>query len=358
MILETVYNKTYAQILDQKIVTPLKLANTHYGSAINTKQNEAKSYYLDSGWKAHSQDDMSIPLGAGGIVSTPSDLCLFAQALLDGQLISAESVQQMKPVGEDSYGFALYGTAFNEMNGWGHGGNIDAFASNMICFEEEDICFAMSCNGSNFGSHDVELAVLNEIFGQSYELPSFDSVELTSEELDQYLGTYVTDDLPMDMIISKDGKTLMLEVPGQKPGPLEAKGDHKFVVMQYGVKMEFVPAEKKLLFEQQGYKFELVLQDTSPSAEQEVVSVVSQNEDLNKYVGTYTSDSLPIDLTIKTEDNKLVGQGEGQPSFALTDEGNHVFSNKEIGLIIQFIPEESKMVFEQGGAEFAMSMVD
>jgi len=213
---------------------------------------------MKSEWKSHSEDNMSIPLGAGGIVSTPTDLCLFIKALFNGTLISLESLEQMKPVGDDSYGFALYDTPFDDQTGWGHGGNIDAFASNLIYFPESDISIALSCNGSNFGTHDVEIAVLSEILGQSYDLPDFNFVELTSEELDQYLGTYVTDELPMDIIITKKENVLLLQVTGQSASPIMAEGDDQFSVMKYGVKVKFTPAENKMLFEQQGMSFELV----------------------------------------------------------------------------------------------------
>ncbi len=355
MILEKTFKKSYEKILDKYIASPLNLQNTHYGAAINTANNEAKSYYRKDDWKEHPQDDMSIPLGAGGIISTPIDLCLFARALMNGQLISAKSVAQMKPVDDAKFGFALYATPFNDSKGWGHGGNIDAFASNLIYFEEEDICFAMSCNGANFGSHDVELAVLNEIFGRPYELPSFDNVSLSEEELDQYVGTYVTDDLPMDMIVTKEDHTLYLMATGQSRTALEAKGNHKFIIMKYGVKLQFLTEENKLLFEQQGHKFEMLKQEVAPQKE-EVKTVAFSVENLDKYVGTYSSDSLPIDLTISQENNQLIGQGEGQPSFRLSSEGDHKYSNKEIGLTITFIPEEKKMNFMQGGASFEMSL--
>lgn len=357
-ILEKAFDKAYDQILQQYILDPLKLDNTNYGSVINPIENEAISYYMGSEWNEHSQDDMSIPLGAGGIVSTPIDLCRFIEGLFKGQLISHESLEQMKPVGDQSYGFALYGTPFVDKNGWGHGGNIDAFASNVIYFEESDLSIAMSCNGSNYGSHDVEVAVLSEIFDQPYTLPSFEFVELMSEDLDQYLGTYVTDELPMDMTVTKEGNTLYLGVTGQSASALTAKGDHKFEVTKYGVKMTFIPEEGRLHFEQQGMAFDLVLQSMEDKAEEvttttQAVEPISKNE-LEQYVGTYKSDELPIDLTIKIDGDKLIGQGDGQPSFSLIAQGEHTYGNEEIGLVITFAPDENKMNLNQSGAAFEM----
>lgn len=355
-ILEDAFGQSYDLILDQHIVKPLKLTNTYYGSAINPAQNEAKSYVVDSDWEEHSQDDMSIPLGAGGIVSTPTDLCLFIDALFDGKLISEESLKQMKPVGEEFYGFAMYETTFNEKEGWGHGGNIDAFASNLVYFEDRDISVALSCNGSNYGTHDVEVAMMSELFDQSYDLPSFDFVELSSEELDQYVGTYVTDDLPMDMIVSKEGNTLFLQVTGQSPGALTAEGDHKFSIMQHGVKMSFVPENNVLHFEQQGMSFELVRQteegvitNADDNTEQ---SSAPMSSDLDLYVGTYITDEIPVDIIISHKSNTLFLQVTGQSPGALTAEGDHSFSIEEYGVSVVFVPDTETMLFEQQGASF------
>ena len=355
-ILEKIFDEPYEQILDEHIVKALGLANTKYGSAINVSENEAKSYHMKSDWKEHSQDDMSIPLGAGGIVSTPSDLCLFIKALFNGKLISSASLDQMKPVGDAWYGFALYGTPFHNNKGWGHGGNIDAFASNLIYFEESDISIALSCNGSNYGSHDVEIAILSELFGKAYDLPSFDFVELDSEELDQYLGTYVTDELPMDMIVTKEENTLYLEATGQSASALTAEGNHKFSILKYGVKMTFVPEQNKLHFEQQGMAFELERKTAEPSeafvSEQSNPDTPAASSDLDQFVGTYVTDEIPIDITISQDLNTLYIQVPGQTPGALKAEGDDKFSIEEYGVKIQFVPGGEVMLFEQQGMAF------
>lgn len=352
-ILEQVFEDSYASLLRKHIVNPLDLKNTAYGGPTDPSKNEARSYQMKSDWELEPEGHMSIPLGAGGIVSTPRDLCIFIKGLFDGKLISVESVNQMKPVGEASYGFALYGTPFHEMNGWGHGGNIDAFASNLVYFEEEDISIAVSSNASNYETHDVGIAVISELFGKPYDIPSFDFVTLSSEELDKYLGTYETPELPMDFTIFKNIDTLFLTATGQSPTALNSEGNDEFSIIELGVNVKFMPSEKMLKFEQRGMAFDFTLkaeEDIEVSAQSE--SIVTR--DLDQYVGTYTSDALPIDLTISKKENHLIGQGEGQPSFILSNDGGHLFSNKEIGLMITFEPEVGKMKFEQGGASFEM----
>ena len=355
-ILEDVYGKSFDRVLEKQIVKPLKLKYTHYGSTINTANNEALSYRKKDDWKAVAQDDMSIPQGAGAIVSTPGELCVFINALFNGELISKESLAQMKPVGDDWYGFAIYGTEFDgDVNGLGHGGNIDAFASELVYFEEQDISIAVTSNGAEFGLHDVVVAVMKEVFGQPYKIPSFDFVTLSSEELDQYLGTYETADLPMDMTISKSADTLMLQVPGQSPGALSADGNHQFSIVKYGVKVTFEPENGKMHFEQQGMKFELTLK--TEEGDETIESVATANNiDLDQYVGTYASEALPMDLKITSEEDKLMLQTPGQPADALSADGNHQFSIAQYGVKITFEPENDKMYFEQGGKRFEFTV--
>ena len=89
-------------------------------------------------------------------------------AVFGGKLVSTQSIQQMKPVGDADFGFATQSISIDDWNGLGHGGNIDAFASNLVYFEDSDVTFAISCNGSNYGTHDISIAVLSEIFGKPY----------------------------------------------------------------------------------------------------------------------------------------------------------------------------------------------
>ena len=99
-ILEKTYNKKYSEIVQAKITKPLKLQNTYFGGTINTKNNETLSYDFEEKWIKETETDTSIPMGAGAIVSNPTDLCVFVEGLFAGKIISIKSLDQMKTIQE------------------------------------------------------------------------------------------------------------------------------------------------------------------------------------------------------------------------------------------------------------------
>ena len=261
-ILEDVFDMSYSDLLDQLIVHPLGLSNTKYGSKIDTGNNEASSYEKKSGWKKSLETDTSVPLGAGGIISTPSDLCLFIEGLYEEKLISKESLNLMKPEEKEWYGLGLFNLPFYDKVGSGHTGGIDAFTSSLSYFEEDEVCFALTSNGTDYNNNDIAIAVLSHVFDQPYDIPVFRVTDdIDSASLDQYLGIYTSDQLPIDLKIYKEDKVLYAQGTGQPAFILSAEGDHEFACHKIDLKLKFNPDEKNLILEQGGGKFVMEVQN-------------------------------------------------------------------------------------------------
>lgn len=73
------------------------------------------------------------------------------------------------------------------------------------------------------------------------------------------------------------------------------------------------------------------------------------------YIGVYGAADFPIDITIFIKDNMLMAQGQGQPSFSLNPTGLHQFDYRKAGITMEFIIEENKLSFNQGGQEIILS---
>jgi CubicO group peptidase (beta-lactamase class C family) len=253
-ILEKSFKKPYANLLVEYIINPLGLKNTHLGGKINPKNNECNSYSISGDWKLEPETDISIPLGAGGIVSTPSDLVKFSDALFSNKLLKKESFEQMKTI-KDRYGMGLFKVPFYDKVGYGHTGGIDGFASVFTHFSDENISYAMTSNGTNFNNNDISLAVLSAIYGKPYTIPEFKTVSISSEELDKYLGTYSSLQIPLKIMVTKENNTLKAQATGQSAFPLEPSDIDKFKFDLAGIVMEFNPKENTMILKQGGGQF-------------------------------------------------------------------------------------------------------
>jgi len=76
------------------------------------------------------------------------------------------------------------------------------------------------------------------------------------------------------------------------------------------------------------------------------------DEDLDKYLGVYSSKQLPLKMTITKANNQLFGQGTGQPSFPLEATAKDKFEFKQAGVILEFNPTDKTMILKQGGGVF------
>ncbi len=250
-IAEKLDKKPYATILKQRITNKIGLKNTYYGSKITAAGNEAYSYTWNNGWIPETETDMSIPGGAGAVVSTPTDLTKFMDALFKGKLVSPASLTQMTTI-KDGYGMNLFSLPFNNHASYGHNGSIDGFRSQASYFPKEDIAVAYITNGSNTNLNNMMIGLLSIVFNTPYKIPDFKQVLLKTEDLDQYLGVYSTPQIPLKVTVTKRGTTLVAEGTGQSAFDLDAGGNHKFTFDPAGIILLFDPAAGQMTLKQGG----------------------------------------------------------------------------------------------------------
>ncbi len=261
MIIEQVEMKDFSKVLMSRIIKPLKLKNTYFGGKIKSSNNEAFSYDGGRKWKLSTETDMSIPLGAGALVSTPTDLNIFFFALFNGKLVSQESLDKMTDF-SDNVGLGLFLLPFYEKWAVGHQGGIDGFQSTAGYFREDSVSVAYTTNGVVMPRNDIMIGALSIFFGLEYSLPEFTaSVKVDVEDLDIYLGVYGAPDFPLKLTISKNESGLIGQATGQSAFPLEAYEKDKFRFEQAALTMQFIPGESKMILSQGGQEFELTRDD-------------------------------------------------------------------------------------------------
>ncbi len=90
--------------------------------------------------------------------------------------------------------------------------------------------------------------------------------------------------------------------------------------------------------------------NTWKSSEQ--TTVATEKVNLQDYVGVYGSKQLPIKITFKVENNKLVGQVQNQKSIEFDYDGSDKFLYEAAGLELQFSKDKKTMKLSQSGQTF------
>ena len=141
MLIERVSQRPVGEQIDQRIVKKLGLSHTYLPGNGEKKLHgpHPQGYHLSAEGKLEDMTDLdtSLAWAAGGMVSTPSELNTFFQAVLDGRLLTQASIDEMKNGAVDVsshlgpgavYGLGLLGTPLScGGTAWGHHGGIAGY---------------------------------------------------------------------------------------------------------------------------------------------------------------------------------------------------------------------------------------
>ena len=155
----------------------------------------------------------------------------------------------------DGYGSGIFETPFFDKKSLGHTGSIDGFSSVLAYFRDDKLAVALTSNGNRYENNSVMIAALSAYYGKSFVLPAFNSIALSSADLDQYLGVYGCPQLPFKLTVTKDNATLVITPDGQRAATMEATAKDVFEYPQFGIKLIFKPQDKQLLLQQGGQEF-------------------------------------------------------------------------------------------------------
>lgn len=253
LIAEKASGETFENLLEQYIVKPLQMSSTYIGKGTNTTGNEVLSYRFAGNWLPLPMTDLSIPFGAGSILSTASEVSAFYSGLFSGAILSEKSLEMMTEL-QGHYGLGITQRPFYDRRAYGHGGSIDGFLTDVSYFEHDEVSVAVLSNGVNTNFNDVLIAILSAQFERPFELPTFDAklVELNKIELETYTGNYQSDALPLDIKVFVAGSSLMAQATGQGPFPLTSYENREFKFDPAGITLVFSEDKKSFVLVQGG----------------------------------------------------------------------------------------------------------
>jgi D-alanyl-D-alanine carboxypeptidase len=137
LVAEAVANKPLGELLQERIFTPLGLASTSFPIGIEIDGTFAHGYLSLNGSPLIDVTPAYSPTSAwaaGGIVSNAGDVTAFYRALLNGKLLPAAQLKEMKTIAPvaGTYGLGIDSTITRCGRAFGHRGDFTAWRNQVL----------------------------------------------------------------------------------------------------------------------------------------------------------------------------------------------------------------------------------
>jgi CubicO group peptidase (beta-lactamase class C family) len=192
-IIEKVTGKTYEQVLQENIFTPLQMNNTGYDHHETLLKNRAGGYEK-KGWHYVNADfiDMSVPYAAGSLYSTVEDLYLWDQALYGNQLLRKENMDLLFTKHDPSgygYGWGIgemrLGNTAERIKTIGHSGGINGFNTKLTRIPSDKSFIVLLNNTGGAPLNEMTNAIGAILYDKSYDLPKRSVARSFSEKVEK-----------------------------------------------------------------------------------------------------------------------------------------------------------------------------
>lgn len=149
-VLEKVTDRSYDEILRQRITSKLGLVRTYQAGAGGATTLEATSYaWTPDGWRAVTDDDPSVGGGASSLVSNAGDLVAFTDALFAGKVVSNYNVGAMRDDENTGYTIGLRRLVLAGTPCFGERGHVAAYDAFVCHFPAQRITIAWTGNAAH-----------------------------------------------------------------------------------------------------------------------------------------------------------------------------------------------------------------
>jgi CubicO group peptidase (beta-lactamase class C family) len=384
-IIEKVTGKPYAEVLQERIFTPLGMKSSGYDLASPILPKRASGYQLAGGTYVNAPYlDMSIPYAAGSLYSTVEDLYLWDRALYTDKLLREDLKQQLFTPTLQNYGFgwSIRKTQLDdgkaEVETIRHNGGINGFNTVLVRVPDRKELVVLLDNTSRGDKldalaasivsilHDVEprqprKSIVDElqkstngaaIVSKYRELRKTSPDEYDFNEADlNLLGYSMLSQGQIDDAI--EVFKLNVEMYPKSFNPYDslgeayaAKGDKARAIENYRKSYELNAENKNAL--------EAIARLEKPAAP------VEMKYPLEAFVGRYELAPTFI-LSFFIEDGKLVTQATGQPKLNLTADSATEFSVVGVPARVAFEMDGTKakaVTLHQGGREMKAKRIE
>lgn len=309
-IVERVSGQTFAEFARQNIFEPLGMNQTSFLSHHQNVVSNMAYAYADSQngrWKINSNFGYS---GSTGVFTTASDFTKWALNFKNPKVGSKKIIEEMNTLGKlnngETFGFAM-GQFIEEYRGLKHiqhGGASGGYISYLGRFPDQDFNIMLMGNSSSINARGTSLQVADVLLEKQFKKDSSNnastnSVDLSTEELNKFVGTYWNKNDRAIRILVNDN-TLIFS--GRMNISLTPLSKTEF-------QLQGVGSDVRLHFKQNGkekYKFSETVNGREVNKYESYTPATYNSEELKKYIGKYFSEELNTFYDISINNGNLV----------------------------------------------------
>lgn len=146
LLIQELSQMPYHDYIQQKILNPLAMTNTHKGTDVIDENTHAQGYFNGN---PNSTYPMTIAFGAGDFSSTPKDMETWVNAVKTNWFTNDEETEiftQNVPSGFTNFGLGWFTTQEGNTTMYWHGGDINGYWSMIGFIPEYDITIVLLSN--------------------------------------------------------------------------------------------------------------------------------------------------------------------------------------------------------------------
>ncbi len=239
-IVEEISGKTLINYFNENIFEVAGMKNTKPSYEFDKRNVDANGY---SGYKEVILNEtdsflLNIAYGAGYLSSTTQDLFRWNDALINGKIISKESLEIKF---SNMYGwFVSQGKYGEEIS---HGGMTSGFTSENAMFKKDNINIIFLSNKENYFFEDTKKGILEILNGEKINfVDEIKIFEISQEQLDKYVGIYEIENMIKLTIFNRNGM-LIIQGENQPEVEFEAISEIEFTSLIHNISIKFNDTE-------------------------------------------------------------------------------------------------------------------
>ena len=356
-IVEKVSGISYPKFIQERIFDAIDMKSSYYGSHKKLIKNRASGYQKGAEFSNAQYISLTLPYAAGSIMSNVDDMLKWQTAITSNVFLKKATIDKAFTnytlINGDKINYG-YGWSINEINDVPtieHGGAIPGYLSMGVFVPSKKVYVIVFSNCGCQSPTNIALEIAALAIDKTRQ-GNENTINLSIEQLNTWVGTYEFDAEVLRYITLKDGQLYSKREGSPKAFKIHPTSPNTFSFeegfLSYFFSMK--DGKKVALFKNRINKEKGVYVDKQAPKEKELITVSA--DILKSYEGVFEIQP-GFDLTITSLENQLFAQATGQQKFELFAESNIKFFLKVVKASVLFHENEkgeiNALTLNQGG---------